>query len=370
MGASVSTETGDPVLASPASFPDLLMRWVTDGKIVGEDKPKRPSSHLVVGSACSGICAEMKALDLLGWSHSAAFICEKDEKLRRLSQCMHAVPTAFPDVMSMEFLQNSATCDVLVSGFPCQPYSQAGSGRGFADMVNGGFIWTYLCKWLFLHRPAVFLLENVPGLLRQEPETFWLLLTTLSNMPDSHGQPLYDVSWKILCCSEHGYLPQNRRRIFIAGTLKSACRSTMVWPGAVPMQPLQNYIDAAMGTDEDLFALSASERRVLSMTMKKLLRKGAEPRREYYMCDINSSYGNAMLGKCPTLTRCRCASGGFWITCRQRKTNLSEIASLQGMYLSDFPDSFVTGRQLRQALGNSIPVPLLARVLRSLLSCL
>lgn len=136
------------------------------------------------------------------------------------------------------------------------------------------------------------------------------------------------------------------------------------------MQPLQNYIDAAMGTDEDLAALSASERRVLIKIMKKLLREGADPSREYYMCDINSSCGNAMLGKCPTLTRCRCASGGFWITCRQRKTSPSEIASLQGMSLGEFPNSFLTGRQLRQALGNSIPVPLLARVLRSLLSCL
>lgn len=206
------------------------MRWVTDGKIVG---PKRPSSHLVVGSACSGICAEMKALDWLRCSHSAAFICEQDEKLRRLSQHMHAVPIAFPDVMSMEFLQHTATCDLFVSGFPCQAYSQAGSGRGFADLVNGGSIWAYLCKWIFLHRPAVFLLENVPGLLQQEPETFWLLLATLSSMPDSHGQPLYDVSWKILCCSQYGYLPQNRRRLFIAGTLKSACQSTMVWPDAV-----------------------------------------------------------------------------------------------------------------------------------------
>jgi DNA (cytosine-5)-methyltransferase 1 len=108
--------------------------------------------------------------------------------------------------------------DILLAGFPCQPFSSAGSRRGFKD--TRGTLFFEIERILREKRPAGFLLENVEGLKthdRIDPKqsigrTLETILFTLENLG-------YKVTWKILDASLYG-VPQKRKRIYIVGTKK------------------------------------------------------------------------------------------------------------------------------------------------------
>ena len=57
--------------------------------------------------------------------------------------------------------------DILVGGFPCQPFSTLGEQPGLADEKGGfrGMLFTQIVRVLTVCRPSAFILENVPGLL-------------------------------------------------------------------------------------------------------------------------------------------------------------------------------------------------------------
>jgi len=107
--------------------------------------------------------------------------------------------------------------DVLVAGFPCQPFSIAGVSKknalgrphGFACETQGTLFFD-VARILEHHRPCAFLLENVSNLLRHDRgRTFEVILKVLR---EELG---YAVSYRIL--NAQGLVPQHRKRVFIAG---------------------------------------------------------------------------------------------------------------------------------------------------------
>ncbi len=99
--------------------------------------------------------------------------------------------------------------DLFVGGFPCQPYSAASSNpRGFAD--PRGALFFDLARIIKDKRPAVFLLENVPTLLRhQSGKTYGTILYTLSELG-------YCLEWMVLNSAAFN-LAQTRKRVYIVG---------------------------------------------------------------------------------------------------------------------------------------------------------
>ena len=104
--------------------------------------------------------------------------------------------------------------DVLLAGFPCQPFSNAGLKKGFQDTRGTAF--DDIRRILEFHKPRAFLLENVPGLRSHDDgRTFETIMEILSQ----------DLNYKfpedpiILNAKDFG-LPQNRKRIFIVGFSK------------------------------------------------------------------------------------------------------------------------------------------------------
>ncbi|HLP64190.1 DNA cytosine methyltransferase [Flavobacterium sp.] len=99
--------------------------------------------------------------------------------------------------------------DILCAGFPCQPFSYAGRNEGFKDQTRGTLFFDIL-EILEKHRPKVFFLENVKGLVSHEKgktlETILNSLTTLG----------YHVHWKVLNSLDFG-VPQKRERWYCVG---------------------------------------------------------------------------------------------------------------------------------------------------------
>ena len=105
--------------------------------------------------------------------------------------------------------------DLLVGGFPCQSFSNAGWGRGFDDIR--GTVFFEIVRILKDKRPTYFLLENVAGLLyNNNGKTFKRILRIFASLG-------YYVKWEILSSKENGGLPQKRERIFIRGYFRERC---------------------------------------------------------------------------------------------------------------------------------------------------
>ena len=107
--------------------------------------------------------------------------------------------------------------DVLLAGFPCQPFSIAGVSKlnslgrehGFMNKTHGTLFFEVL-RILKHHRPPAFLLENVKNLTsHNKGDTF---RTIVGALEDELG---YHISKRVIDAA--GYVPQHRERIFIAG---------------------------------------------------------------------------------------------------------------------------------------------------------
>lgn len=102
--------------------------------------------------------------------------------------------------------------DLLLGGFPCQPFSYAGKRMGFGD--TRGTLFFEIERLLEKYRPKAFLLENVRGLYtHDEGRTFKTIIDKLHGL----GYGTYDL---LLNSSNFG-VPQNRVRLYIVGMLDS-----------------------------------------------------------------------------------------------------------------------------------------------------
>lgn len=98
--------------------------------------------------------------------------------------------------------------DLLLGGFPCQPFSYAGKRMGFGD--TRGTLFFEIERLLEKYRPKAFLLENVRGLYtHDEGRTFNTIMDKLHRL----GYGTYDL----LQNSSNFGVPQNRVRLYIVG---------------------------------------------------------------------------------------------------------------------------------------------------------
>ncbi len=107
--------------------------------------------------------------------------------------------------------------DVLLAGFPCQPFSIAGVSKknalnrphGFACDAQGTLFYN-VAEIIKHHRPKAFLLENVKNLVNHDKgHTFRVIRDVLEK------ELGYHIDWKVI--NGKSWVPQNRERIFIAG---------------------------------------------------------------------------------------------------------------------------------------------------------
>jgi len=107
--------------------------------------------------------------------------------------------------------------DVLLAGFPCQPFSLAGVSKknslgrahGF-DCDTQGTLFFEIERILRYHRPKAFLLENVKHLLRHDGGRTWNVI--LKVLRENLG---YHVEHKVIDAA--CMLPQHRERVFLVG---------------------------------------------------------------------------------------------------------------------------------------------------------
>ncbi len=275
--------------------------------------------------------------------------------------------------------------DVLLAGFPCQSFSQAGLKKGFLD--TRGTMFFEIQRILADKKPKAFLLENVKQLKGHNGgKTLDTILKTLrgeysDNVPsevpmsDEARKALsvklnYWVDFKVLKARDFG-LPQNRERIFIVGLNKDYFNSQNIdsffsWPEPLLKKTkVGNILEKASQIDPKYTIsqklLDGHERR-----KKEHLRKGNGF--GYSVVTEDSEYTNTISA--------RYYKDGSEILIdqsnenkRPRKLTPRECARLQG-----FPDKFIVDAvsdcQAYRQFGNSVSVPVINAISKQLITAL
>lgn len=106
--------------------------------------------------------------------------------------------------------------DVVVGGFPCQPFSNAGNRLGTDD--DRGNLYLDILRVIKEKNPKIVIMENVRGLLSMKNKDGSKLIDSIVFLLENTGIG-YQVKYKLLKASDYG-VPQNRYRVIIVGIRK------------------------------------------------------------------------------------------------------------------------------------------------------
>lgn len=239
--------------------------------------------------------------------------------------------------------------DLLLAGFPCQPFSHAGLKRGFDD--TRGTLFFDVARITAYHRPKVLLLENVRGLLAHDKgKTFSRILEILTNLD-------YVCHWDVLNAKDFG-LPQNRARVFIVAIREDQ-------PLAVNYRfPVGDCRPTKVG---QILETSPPE----TLTISDQLWSGHQRRKQGHQARGNG-FGYSVVDASSPTTRtlsARYFKDGSEILVHQEGQNPRKLSVREAARLQGFPEEFVPSPQKTHAykqFGNSVSIPVVRAIRESL----
>ncbi|MGK4072385.1 DNA cytosine methyltransferase [Lactobacillus crispatus] len=230
--------------------------------------------------------------------------------------------------------------NVLLAGFPCQPFSSIGKREGFANKTQGTLFFDVL-RILKYHMPEAFLLENVPGLLTiQHGKTFEIIKASLKEAG-------YSVHHTVLEASDFG-LAQSRKRVIIVGFRNDLDDSKFQFPKG---NGKHTYIKDILEDNPEGYTISKK------LQQNYLFKK--DDGRPYVVDKNSKSLAKTLNSSYHKIQR---LTGTF---VRGGKTGLRLLSELECKRLQGFPDDFkipVSRTQMYRQMGNSVAIPMIKAV--------
>lgn len=244
--------------------------------------------------------------------------------------------------------------DILIAGFPCQAFSQAGKQLGFED--TRGTLFFDIARILNEKRPKSFLLENVKNLVRHDKgKTFKVIKNTLLELG-------YSVHHKVLRARDFG-VPQNRERIYIVGFDKNQVSNYDSFKFPKP-----TYEPTKLG---NILENNANEKYTISDKLwEGHQRRKAEHQNKgngfgYTLFNADSEYTNTISA--------RYYKDGSEILIEQKGKNPRKLTPRETARLQGFPENFiipVSDTQAYKQFGNSVAVPVVEKIALQLIKVL
>lgn len=244
--------------------------------------------------------------------------------------------------------------DILVAGFPCQPFSIAGVSKkkslgrptGFEDKTQGTLFFD-VCRILKAKRPKAFLLENVKNLKSHDHgNTFQVIMDSLSELN-------YQVYYKVL--DGQNYVPQHRERIIIVGFDRRRYEGMIDFTFQLnPVFPKPVFRDILEDDVDDKYTLSDKLWAYLQAYADKHRRAGN-----------GFGYGLASPDGITRTLSARYYKDGSEILIPQKGKNPRKLTPRECARLQGYPDTFiipVSDTQAYKQFGNSVVVPLIQDV--------
>lgn len=235
--------------------------------------------------------------------------------------------------------------DILLAGFPCQPFSKSGFATrkylnkkdGFADERQGKLFF-HITTIIAEKKPTAVFLENVPRLVRMNKgKTFEMILNELDKLG-------YDCKWKVI--SAETVVPQRRERLYIIATRKGI---DFKFPEIPDLKPQLKQI----------FEKNIDKKYILSDNTWNWLQNHAKKHSA-----MGNGFGFRMAD--PKKTACtlsaRYGKDGSEILIPRRNSNPRKLSPRECARLMGFPDNFVipvSDTQAYRQFGNSVVAPII-----------
>jgi len=265
--------------------------------------------------------------------------------------------------------------DVLLAGFPCQPFSLAGVSKknalgrnhGFLDVEQGNLFFA-ICDLAAVKRPSVMVLENVKNLMSHDRGNTW---NVIQESLDGLG---YDVRSSVIDAS--GWVPQHRERVFLVCFDREEFTTEEIEAFRFPAPPVDRprLADVLEATPPD-------KKYMLSDALWEYLQRYAEKHRAK-----GNGFGFGLAnpdGVSRTLSARYYKDGAEILIAQKRWRNPRrltprEAARLMGFdgrfaELAGWPDGFpqvVSDVQAYKQFGNSVSPPVVAAVGQELVKVL
>jgi DNA (cytosine-5)-methyltransferase 1 len=248
--------------------------------------------------------------------------------------------------------------DILLGGFPCQPFSIAGVSKknalgrkhGFLDETQGTLFFD-IARILKHKRPSAFMLENVKNLVGHDKgNTFKVIKNTLHELD-------YSIFFKVL--DSKYYVPQHRERIIIVGFRND-------------LSP--NKIDFSFPADRNksFMVKSVLEEEVdTKYTLSDKLWSYLQNYAAKHKAKGNGfGYGLTDLNGISRTISARYYKDGSEVLIPQDNSNPRRLTPRECARLQGFPDTFqipVSDNQSYRQFGNSVTVPLMQAVAKQVI---
>ena len=331
-----------------------------------------------VGSLFAGVGGVCQAFK--NSSSDVVWANEIDEKACITYRLNHSNTNLIEDDIKKISKENLESIDILTAGFPCQPFSQAGHGRGFKD--ERGELFFDVVRLLKELEPKAYFLENVKTLATHDSGN------TFSTIKNSLKKAGYSFIPFILNAAEHTNIPQGRERIYIVGfkgepdysfnkpikinkneTVKHCNLSaTFNIPSknSKPPKTFHHFLEPETVLENDMYDQLDNKihKRVLDAVKCE---NTVYQYRRYYVRDNKSNV-------CPTLTA-NMGGGGHNIPIILDKKQPRRLTPKECFNLQGFPKKFklpsnIARGQLYKQAGNSVVVPMVQKIAQEMIRVL
>jgi len=252
--------------------------------------------------------------------------------------------------------------DILVAGFPCQPFSIAGVSKkkslgretGFLDKTQGTLFFD-IVRIINAKRPQAFLLENVKNLKSHDKGKTWKVIT----------EALGELNYCIFPCVLNGQLfsPQHRERIFIVGFDRLRFGDDITFEFLIKGPETQLKVRDILENDVDVkYTLTDHLWQYLQDYAAKHKAKGN-----------GFGYGIVDLDGITRTLSARYYKDGSEILVPQEGINPRRLTPRECARLQGYSDDFkipVSDTQAYKQFGNSVVVPLVSAVAERLINTL
>lgn len=247
--------------------------------------------------------------------------------------------------------------DILLGGFPCQPFSIAGVSKknslgrahGFLDETQGTLFFD-IARIIKHKKPKAFMLENVKNLVSHDKKkTFKVIINTL-------GKLGYNVHFKVL--NGKYYVPQNRERIIIVGFKKTIFKGKETFE--FPDSQESNFIF------RDILEPKVDDKYTLSDKLWSYLQEYA---RKHKAKGNGFGFGMTDLNGISRTISARYYKDGSEVLIPQKGKNPRRLTPRECARLQGFPDKFiipVSNNQAYKQFGNSVVTPLIQAVAKNI----
>jgi DNA (cytosine-5)-methyltransferase 1 len=316
---------------------------------------KYDGNPLNVCTDCAGIETPLQALNILKIPYNHLFASEIDKNCIEFITRNFNPKKIYKDLKTRDnSIYANTDIDLYIAGFPCQPFSSCGIGKGFDDKIKGTIFFDVF-SFIKTAEPNIFILENVKGLLtNKKGETYKTIISKLEELKQ------YDLHIKVLNTYDYG-IPASRSRIYFVGIKKNLNKTFNFPKPFVSSISLNDLIEKKLPTTE----IAVKQQKIMDDLVLNYPQYDFFDSKKIWVINLHvSSYKWVRPGKqniCPCLmTMC-----DYYSPVYKRYLSTNEVLLLQGILHKDYDFDFPKTKIYKFA-GNTMSVNILVLLFREL----